>query len=764
MSSQFYRRYIPPQKDQVKFEEHPRKKRKQDSDGNYKKTTQGKDTLSVSVKLPEDGNHNDHGPTDEDWIERPSAGKSNVGESVTGLKLKKKEKKSKTLSTKLDEDEVSINQREPSNANHNGNLKHSNVLSRYEAARDSAAEQQAAAINGDARQGEELLEYHGLEPLPQPALDHTKPQVSSQSALPRWLQTPLSVPPSHSVPFSKLPLSREVAAILRDRGQHDAFAVQSAVIPLLLPGSQRHLGDLCISAPTGSGKTLAYVLPLIESLKNKPVKRLRALVVVPTRELVAQARDTVETHSSGLGINVGTAVGSKSLSEEQSLLVERFFEYDPEAYETEKLMPRDEDEELLNWDFDEIFAPQDDLEGVEGYVLRYRSKVDLLICTPGRLVEHITSTKGFSLQHVEWLVVDEADRLLAEAFQHWVDVVIPRVEEVRPLSCWEESVHRKYRISRERQVQKVVLSATMTNDVSKLSVLKLKKPKMVAMAQDSSSETKRSEEMDLDVSSGLQLPENLLESAVSLPDVENKPVYLMRLLDEIQNRNSQSDRNNAQDPSVAVDDQEHMNAAPLVSESARSSVSPTRHTLLGSISGGRSQEGTIHTFGTLIFTNNNENAVRLAKLITLLRPKWTAEVASLTKSSATSSGRKILNQLMRQKISILVASDRASRGLDIGNLAQVINYDMPTSLSNYVHRVGRTARAGKQGQATTLVGHHEARWFWNEIARADEVQRATGKKVNRVDGMRTMDKQEKSVYEEALQVLEADVKSKKEAK
>ncbi|MCJ1304099.1 hypothetical protein MMC08_006911 [Hypocenomyce scalaris] len=154
--------------------------------------------------------------------------------------------------------------------------------------------------------------------------------------------------------------------------------------------------------------------------------------------------------------------------------------------------------------------------------------------------------------------------------------------------------------------------------------------------------------------------------------------------------------------------------------------------------------------GVLIFTNNNENALRLARLLALLQPSWESEIGSLTASSATSSSRRTLAAFRKRKLSILVASDRASRGLDIKDLAHVINYDLPTSLTSYVHRVGRTARAGKEGIATTFVSHREARWFWNEIARSKQIKRAPGKKMARMDVKLEAGDKERKGYEAAL--------------
>jgi ATP-dependent RNA helicase DDX51/DBP6 len=102
---------------------------------------------------------------------------------------------------------------------------------------------------------------------------------------------------------------------------------------------------------------------------------------------------------------------------------------------------------------------------------------------------------------------------------------------------------------------------------------------------------------------------------------------------------------------------------------------------------------------------------------------------------------------------ILVASDLVSRGLDLPNLAHVVNYDVPTSLTSYVHRIGRTARAGKQGHAWTLYTATEGRWFWNEIGRTQGVERSSGK-VERVNIKgEFFDEKERRRYELALEEL-----------
>jgi len=154
----------------------------------------------------------------------------------------------------------------------------------------------------------------------------------------------------------------------------------------------------------------------------------------------------------------------------------------------------------------------------------------------------------------------------------------------------------------------------------------------------------------------------------------------------------------------------------------------------------------------LIFTKSNESAVRLGRLITLIKPNLTDKVGTLTSTTRSSDRKAAIKSFESCKLSILVASDLIARGLDLANLANVINYDVPSSLTSYVHRVGRTARAGKDGYAWTLHSSSEARWFWNEIGKAEGIKRAA--KVERVK----IDSNifARDAYEVALEALEKE--------
>lgn len=625
--------------------------------------------------------------------------------------------------------------------------RHQAVLSKYKQAQAVELPKEDAATEGSPSLGHEpeiFTAFHGLEPLPQPEQAKDAPEVSAFSFLPEWLQSPTFVSSSNTVPFKDLPINKKTLSLLQWKGYEVAFAIQSAVLPMLLPGPQYYSDDLCISAATGSGKTLAYALPMIEALRGKPVTRLRGLIVVPTRELVSQVKETFDLCGGGSGLNLGTATGSKPLKEEQALIIQKCQRYDPEGYKAKQGREIDEDEELMDWDFEKRFGPQDDFDLMYNHVIEYTSKIDILICTPGRLVEHIQSTTGFTLEHVQWLVIDEADRLLDESFQQWIDIVLPGLEYLPPLDPIQERILNTFHTLRRRDVRKIILSATMTRDVSKLTALKLSQPRLVVLEGQQSQGTAPSgtEIANHEAGERIELPATLHEIGVKIPDSNDKPLYLIRILD-----------------AAPYPVSEKVPEPPGPGSHSSTSTSSSDQDLASLLTSARNKaiksEATTPsnpTHGTLIFTKTNEHATRLARLLSLIRPNWTSQISTLTKLSSKTS-RKTLSAFRQNKLSILIASDRASRGLDIPNLAHVINYDMPSSLTSYIHRVGRTGRAGKEGKATTLVADNEARWFWNEIARAENVGRGLGRKVGRDNSRYEFEEEEREVYRVALEKL-----------
>ena len=662
--------------------------------------------------------------------------------------------------------------------------KHKSVRAKFQEI--SKTNQQALHSKVENDQNSEVdklqrIQSTGLQPLPQPKRIKNEPGKPI-SVLPKWLANPVLA--GETASFSDLNIRSHTVQKLSQAGFNQAFAIQSAVLSRIIPGPNQHQGDVCISAFTGSGKTLAYTLPIIEALKSMTGRHLRALIIVPTRELVQQVRGVFRM--TGSSLKVGTAVGSKSLKEEREMLIAMKEVYDPKEYErlyvrSSETGPEAEFMDFLGQDNDDDDHPLP----ARNHIFQRYSKIDVLICTPGRLVDHIRSTKGFTLEHLQWLIVDEADRLLDQSFQEWIDVLMPKLENpVRNLDRFS-SQFRRFVL---RPVRKIILSATMTQNYSQLVALNLRNPILITV------QTTNHTVLDDTVSDGhnssivpISVPENLSEIAIAVKDAANKPLYLVQLIqdglqmpankagsdrvssagsmntimhDEASSSASSSDSGHTIDSEILSDAsdvsdniQDHKdttidNHSPEISMSNMDVDIPERET--------SSAYDKTSSYGMLVFTNTNESAVRLCRLLVLLNPSWASRISPLTKSVGTSSGRKALAAFRKKKIDILVATDLASRGLDLSNLAYVVNYDLPKSATTYIHRVGRTARAGQTGTALTLVSYHEAKWFWNEIGRSSGIRRS--RKVKRQEMLLQLTEDEQKAYESALGRLGQEAK------
>ncbi|KAJ7758853.1 DEAD-domain-containing protein [Mycena maculata] len=460
-------------------------------------------------------------------------------------------------------------------------------------------------------------------------------------------------------------LSAKTRKQLIDLGIVELFAVQTSLLPFLLPGNplQRSLylpfdppRDVCVSAPTGSGKTLAYVVPIVEILSTRIVTRLRALVVLPTRDLVTQVRETFDAVGKGRGLKIGTATGQHSFSHEQSQLI------------------------------------ADKMTHLAGG----SSKVDILICTPGRLIDHLTGTPNFSLQHLRFLVIDEADRLLAQSFQDWLVQVLaatrpstgePSVPAGFPQ--YHDAVAPAFRTllsyadipsfvaeRKESSCQKLLFSATLTRDPGKLAALELRNPKYFVVQEKNDGPGVLDVAMDK-FTMPATLTEHMLVCEPSL-----KPLAFFYLVYERAVTNA------------------------------------------------------------LVFTKSAESTARLVRLFdffdTARRIGIGGEPSAVTahaySSDLSASERKsILDKFRAREIQILVCSDLISRGIDISHVSHVVSYDVPVDMRKYVHRVGRTARAGRAGDAWTLVEEQEARYFKTMLKQVDHLDKVRRVKVGEKD-------------------------------
>ncbi|KAL4943551.1 P-loop containing nucleoside triphosphate hydrolase protein [Aspergillus oleicola] len=679
--------------------------------------------------------------------------------------------------------------------------KFAGILSKFER---SAKVKEAAAEKGyqeetrakDENAAEPVI-AQGLEPIPQPAPVLEEAEKPTYSSLPAWLANPLRTPAETRTKFADLGIDTKLLRVLEGNGYKEAFAVQSTVIPLLLKGPKSHSGDLCVSAATGSGKTLSYVLPLVTELEQIPAPRLRGLIVVPTRELVKQAREACEFCTAGTGLRVGSAVGNVAIKDEQRSLMRADQVYSPGEVETRQNAQLTGDE----WtDFslqDYVLSTTDFGETLPGYVHKVETNVDILICTPGRLVDHIRYTKGFTLKHLQWLVIDEADRLLNESFQEWVDVVMRSLDARKEFDAFGSTGQFLAGLGLPLQTKdprKVILSATMTRDISKLNSLRLTNPQLIIVGAVDRGDTAEAESgVVAFADERFSLPTTLKEYSVAVGDGAQKPLYLLRLLlDEIKltvpssakstkpapsesdetssegtssdgtssdessedetssdGSDSESDSDSEFDASDDSSSSEDSDSSDSDSESDSDVEEPTKAPSINT-----PQRNTV-----LIFTKSSESASRLSRLLALLDPSLSGLIGTIIKSNKSSASRKTLSAYRQGKLSIIIATDRASRGLDLQSLTHVINYDVPASITTYVHRVGRTARAGKEGSAWTLVAHREGRWFTNEIAKGADGKITRATKVERVPIKLNNMKEVKSRYASALDVLEKEVKA-----
>ncbi|WP_386066352.1 DEAD/DEAH box helicase [Tahibacter sp. UC22_41] len=361
--------------------------------------------------------------------------------------------------------------------------------------------------------------------------------------------------------FDNLGLSPALLCALNELGYDTPTPIQAEAIPLVLAGR-----DLLAGAQTGTGKTAAFALPLLERLypdgalrKDQP-RKVRALVLTPTRELAVQVHDSIRAYGKNIRFNSTTIFGGV---------------------------------------------------GMGGQVQALKRGMDLIVATPGRLIDHLDQ-RTLNLRDVEILVLDEADRMLDMGFLPALKKILGQLP---------------------RQRQNLMFSATYAEDIRKLATELLNDPAQIQIAQQNSVAA-------------------TVEHRVYAVDAERKKDLLIELL--------------AQDS--------------------------------------RRQ--------TLVFGRTKHGSDRLAKQ--LCQAGFKADAIHGNKSQ--NARQRALKDFKEGRIHVLVATDIAARGLDIDQLPVVINHDLPMVAADYVHRIGRTGRAGCDGIALSLVSRDE-QGLLNDIQR-----------------------------------------------
>lgn len=696
--------------------------------------------------------------------------------------------------------------------------KHTGVLGKFEKSVKHTPQMQGE-MTEPARPVQSVVQH--LE-IPEPGDDPTPEFENEESALPAWLANPTIVSADSQIKFKELGLKPEITERMSKLGFLEALPVQQALMPLLMspgePGSRFHPGtedmvpDVAVSAPTGSGKTIAYLLPMIEALRQEPRPgKLTSLIVVPTRELVLQVAAVAESLSKSSGLKIGMATSAGRFKDEQERLIRKGRQYDPSGYERlmdqarRRLHPSEDGFEHSEESLDITEAEEskwekrmaDGIACLAQHVPTYDSAVDILVATPGRLLEHLSYTVGFNLVHLQWLVIDEADKLLDNQYEGFLESLNAEISRARTNE--EQDSRERYLKAqahwdekRERRLRKVILSATVTRDISKLSSLRLQRPELVVVRGDTALEQANAGatgEIDgaQENSNGFEVPTTLVEYCTPVGDGSEKPLVAIELIAtrilrepnmpdasmdklDAETSDDDSDSSSASDTSSSISSDDDSSSSESDVESDNEESGDENHAeqtepsdmdialskRLAAMSAQESKSGRklVGPPTVLIFTASNESANRLSHLLKKLKPRWDRYITTLVKSGKSNSVR------IRSRSSepaIVISTDRAARGLDNFSgrpISHVIQYDVPRSVTSYIHRVGRTARAGTVGDAWTLYTHSEARWFMNEITKAVNVQRRG--EVERVK-LFNSSSELKGKYEEVLGSMREEV-------
>jgi ATP-dependent RNA helicase RhlE len=371
--------------------------------------------------------------------------------------------------------------------------------------------------------------------------------------------------------FSNLGLANEIQQALEVCGYTEMTPVQEqAIVPA------RRGKDLLVNAQTGTGKTAAFALPILQQMLDKPKDTLsgspRAMILTPTRELAEQLASTIGAYAQFLPLKVTALYGGVKMG---------------------------------------------------GQASKLRGGVDILISTPGRLIEHL-ELGNVNLANAEFVVLDEADRMLDMGFIADVQNILQYAAKKR---------------------QTLLFSATSSPAVNELSHKLLNNHVVLRVNKiNATAET---------------------VSHVMYPVEESRKIDLFKTLLKEQN-----------------------------------------------------------WFQVLVFTSTKQQADEL--MAALKRSKIDAAVCHADKSQG--ARRRAIADFKSAKLQVLIATEVAARGLDIQGLDYVVNYNLPYLPEDYVHRIGRTGRAGKEGYAISFVSREEE----NTVARIEKLISSKIKRIVKV--------------------------------
>lgn len=351
--------------------------------------------------------------------------------------------------------------------------------------------------------------------------------------------------------FNDLGIIDPILKALSSEGYTQPTPIQEQAIPILLKGK-----DLLGCAQTGTGKTAAFAVPILQHLYNdiRPVnssRQIKALIVTPTRELAIQIGESFAVYGSNTRIRTTVIFGGVK-----------------QGAQTDAL----------------------------------RRGVDVLVATPGRLLDLIT--QGYiTLKHIEYFVLDEADRMLDMGFIHDIKKIIAKLPEKR---------------------QSLFFSATMPPDIVQLSRKILGNPEKVSVKPEQTTAEK-------------------VEQSVYFVSKQGKAKLLVHLLQ-----------------TESID-------------------------------------------SALVFSRTKHGANKIVKILA----KASIQAEAIHGNKSQGARQLALGNFKSGQTQVLIATDIAARGIDVEELSHVINYDIPNIPETYVHRIGRTARAGASGIAMSFCDTEE---------------------------------------------------------
>lgn len=511
---------------------------------------------------------------------------------------------------------------------------------------------------------------------------------STKSSTPKETQTedasaplPSNAPLDASLStFTSLGLSPFLSAhLIQNLNLTAPTAIQKATITQLL----REDSDAFIQAETGSGKTLAYLLPILQ--------RILALSSAPPFTPTG-GTDSAEKERTNEKKKIDRTSGLFALI----LAPTRELTHQISAVLTRLLRP-------MPW----LVAGTVTGGAVKNHEkARLRKGLNILVATPGRLVDHLENTEVLDVGNVRWLVLDEGDRLMELGFEEDIKGIVQKLEKRKDEKRGEWRLRRRVEGLPEKRTT-VMCSATMKMGVQRLGEISLKDAVHIKADSGTSIDTQNTtENKQEEKETAFLAPAQLKQSYIVVPPKQRlvtlaallkrtfarkgsvmKAIVFLSCADSVDFHFQAFSRREAQPPKETTSsDQKNKSHKPRKTPGAQDASTPADMPETSQ----KSEKPELPTVAPAPGLASPSNpGLTLYKLHgSLAQPLRTATLQSFTRSSNPC---------------ILLCTDVASRGLDLPNIDLVIEYDPPFSADDHLHRVGRTARAGKEGRACCFL-------------------------------------------------------------